>query len=186
MRWELLFGDLETQLHESSAQELERQINELARVETAQASLSQAVRGALEAQLSLVCVTGAAFHGTVVRVEQEWLLLDEGARQVLLPLDKILTVRGLGGGRVCAQSKIPYTLTAALRLLAKNRSAVVVELDSARQGTLRGVLDHVGADYVRLMQLADGVSRNPENLQGAVVIPLVHVASIASSPDNEF
>lgn len=186
MRWELLFGDLEAQLHEASAQELERRINELARMEAVQFTLAQTLRGALGTRLSLVCVTGTAFHGVVVRVEPAWLLLDEGLRQVIIPLAKIATVQGLGPGKSLAPSKIPYTLPAALRLLAKNRSAVVLELDSARQGTVRGVLDQVGADYVQLMQLADGVRRDPDNRQGAVVVPLGQLVSIASSLDNEF
>ena len=126
MRWELLFADLEVQLHEASAQELERHINELARVEAAQLTLVQALRGAVNTQLSLVGVTGLAFHGVVLRVEPEWLLLNEGLRQVLHPLAKIVTVQGLGAGRAAASSTVPYTLAAALRLLAKNRSAVVL------------------------------------------------------------
>ena len=186
MRWELLFADLETQLHEASAQELERHIDELARVEASQLSLAQALRGATNKQLSLVGVTGTAFHGVLLRVEPEWLLMSEGLRQVMVPLAKIVTVHGLGMARADASSRIPYTLAAALRLLAKNRSAVVLELDSARQAAVRGVLDQVGANYVQLMQLADGVRRDHENRQGSVVIPLGQIMSIASAVENEF
>lgn len=186
MRWELLFGDLEVQLHEASAQEMERHINELARVETAQLTLAQALRGALGAQISIACAAGTAFHGTVLRVEPQWLLMDEGQRQVIVPLAKIVTVQGLRAGRANAPSKIPYTLTAALRLLARNRSAVVLELDTAHQGAVRGVIDQVGADYVQMMQLADGVRRDPENQQGSVVVALAQLLAISSARENEF
>lgn len=186
MRWELLFGDLEAQLHEATAQELERHINELARVEAAQLTLAEALRGAQGTQLSVSAANGTAFHGTLLKVEPEWLLLDEGNRQVLLPLAKILHVHGLGTLRAKSASRIPYTLPAALRLLARNRSAVILELDSVRPAVVRGVLDQVGADYVQLMQLADGVGRGPGNRQGSIVLPLRQLVSIASSTDNEF
>lgn len=186
MRWELLFGDLETQLHAATQQDLERHINELARVEASQLTLAEALRGALGGQLSVVMCNGTAFHGEIVRVESQWALLNEGNRSVLLPLAKILRVQGVGAQRSRTPSKIPYTLPAALRVLARNRSAVVLDLDGGRPSTVRGVLDQVGADYVQLMQLADGVGRDRGNAQGAVVIPMAALVSVASSPDNEF
>lgn len=186
MRWDLLFGDLEAQMHAATQQELERQINELARMEASQLTLAQALRGAVGGQLSLVMCNGTAFHGEVRRVEPQWVLVNESNRSVLLPLTMILRVQGLGAQRATAASKVPYTLAAALRILARNRSMVVLDLDSSRPATLRGVLDQVGADYVQLMQLADGVSQDRENRQGSVVVPMNQLVSVASSTDNEF
>lgn len=186
MRWDLLFGDLEAQMHAATQQELERQINELARIEASQLTLAQALRGAVGGRLSLVMCNGMAFHGEVRRVEPQWVLVNESNRSVLLPLTMILRVQGLGAQRATAASKVPCTLAAALRILARNRSMVVLELDSSRPATLRGVLDQVGADYVQLMQLADGVSRDRENRQGSVVVPMNQLVSVASSTDNEF
>lgn len=186
MRWELLFGDLETQLHATTQQDLEQHINELARVESAQITFSEVLRGALGRQLSVVMCNGTAFHGEVLRVEQQWMLLDEGSRSVVLPLAKILRVQGAGVQRVSAPSKVPYTFPAALRVLARNRSAVVLELDGSRPATVRGVLDQVGADYVQMMQMADGVGRDRGNVQGSVVVPLIALLSVASASDNEF
>lgn len=186
MRWELLFGDLEAQLHEATAQDLERHINELARVEASQLTLAEALRGALGTPLSIAAANGTAFHGKLLKAEPEWLLLEEGHRQILIPLAKILHVHGLGTLRAKSASRIQYTLAAALRLLARNRSEVVLELDSARPAVVRGVLDQVGADYVQLMQLADGVGRGPDNRQGSLVLPLRQLVSIASATDNEF
>lgn len=186
MRWELLFGDLEAQLQEVSAQELEREINELARIEASQLTFAEALRGAGDDPVSITLPSGTSFHGSLVRVEKEWLLLDEGNRSVLVPLVHVLRVQGLGIQRARAVSRVPYSLAAALRVLARNRSVVVVELESARTASVRGVLDQVGADYVELLQLADGVSRAAENRQGRVVLPMGKLLSIASSVDNEF
>lgn len=186
MRWELLFGDLEAQWHEANQLDLERHVNELARVEASQLTLAEALRGSVGQPISLAMCNGTAFHGEVQRVEPQWMLLSEDTRSVVIPLAKVLRVQGLGTQRARAASKIQYSLAAALRVLARNRSAVVLELDTAHPASIRGVLDQVGADYVQLMQLADGVSRDRGNRQGNVVVPLGSIAAIVSAADNEF
>ncbi|MHA7306278.1 hypothetical protein ACX80E_13705 [Arthrobacter sp. TMN-49] len=186
MRWELLFGDLETQWHGATQLDLERHVNELARVEASQLTVAEALRGAKGQQISVVMCNGTAFHGAVHRVEPQWMLLSEDNRSVLLPLAKLLRVHGLGTERARTVSRVQYSLAAALRVLARNRSVVVLDLDTAHPAGIRGVLDQVGADYVQLMQLADGVSRDRENRQGTVVVPLSSLVSVASTADNEF
>lgn len=191
MRWELLFGDLEAQWHASTQQDFEAHINELARIEAAQLTFAQALRGATGHQLSVVMCTGTAYHGEVLRVEGEWALLREGNRSVIVPLAKVVRVHGLGLARRQSSTKVIYSLAAALRVLARNRSSIVLEVDVANQAGssathVRGVLDQVGADYVQLMQLADGVGRDLGNRQGSVVVPMGRLVSIASSPENEF
>lgn len=186
MRWELLFGDLAAQWHGAEQLDLERHVNELARVEASQLTLAEALRGSVGQQVSLTLCNGSAFHGRVERVEPQWMLLGEENRSVVLPLAKLLLVHGLGTQRARAASTIGYSLAAALRVLARNRSSVVLDLDAAHPATIRGVLDQVGADYVQLMQLADGVSRDRGNRQGSVVVPFASLAAIASAADNEF
>lgn len=186
MRWELLFADLETQLHAATQQALEQRVNELARIEAAQLTLSEALRGSLGTKVAIVMCNGSAFHGTLHKVEPQWVLLHEGARSVILPLAKIHRVQGLGARRAKTASNIPFTLPAALRILARNRAMVILELDSSRNAALRGVLDQVGADFVQIMQLADGVGRTGDNSQGSAVVPIAALVAIASTPDNEF
>lgn len=186
MRWDLLFADLEAQMDAASQLDLERRVNELARVEASQLTLSEALRGSVNSRLSIVLGNGTAFHGLVVKVEPQWVLLNEGGRSVILPLAKILRVQGIGAQRAKTTSNIPFTLAAALRVLARNRAMVVLDLDGARGASVRGVLDQVGADYVQLLQLADGVGRDGGNRQGSVVVPIAALSSIASSAENEF
>lgn len=173
-------------MHAASQLDLEQRINELARIEASQLALSEALRGALDTRLSVVMVNGTAFHGRVAMVEPQWLLLNEGDRSIILPLVKVLSVHGLSNRRAKTTSNIPYTLPAALRVLARNRSMVVLELDGAGGGSIRGVLDQVGADFVQLMQLADGVGRDGGNRQGSVVLPVAGLCAIVSSTENEF
>ncbi|WP_343318033.1 hypothetical protein AAFM46_12145 [Arthrobacter sp. TMP15] len=186
MRWDLLFGDFETQMHAATAQEMERHINELARVEASQLTLAEALRGGIGVQLTVLMCNGITVHGVVRRVEPQWTLLTEGNRSVLVPLAKILRVQGVGAQRGKASSKVPFTLAAALRILARNRSSVVLDVDSTRPVNLRGVLDQVGADYVQLMQLTDGVSRERGNNQGSVVVPLAALVTVTSSTEDQF
>lgn len=186
MRWELLFADLEAQMHAASALDQEQRINELARIEASQLTLSEALRGSLGLKLSIIMRNGLAFHGHVSKVEPQWILLHEGDRSVILPLAKIIRIQGLGNQRAKTRSSIRFTLPAALRVLARNRSMVVLDLDGERGGAVRGVLDHVGADYLQLMQLADGVGRGGGNTQGSVVIPVAALVAVASSAENDF
>ena len=186
MRWELLFADLEAQLHAATQQDLEQRVNELARIEAAQLTLSDALRGSLDGTVAIVMSNGTAFHGTLRKVEPQWVLLQEGGRSVILALAKVQRVRGLGARRAKPASNVPFTLAAALRVLARNRAMVALELDSARNAATRGVLDQVGADFVQVMQLADGVGRDSGNLQGSTVVPITALVAIASTPDNEF
>lgn len=186
MRWDALFGDLDAQWHAATQQDLEREINELARVEASQVTLADALRGALGREVAAVLRNGVVHHGVIQRVEAQWMLLGSGALSVVLPLAKLLRVQGIGAARVVQQGRVRYTLAAALRILARNRAVVLLELDSVQPGRVRGVVDQVGADFVVVMQLADGVSRVRDNRQGSVVVALDAVMSVTSSVDNEF
>ncbi|MGO4384562.1 hypothetical protein [Specibacter sp. RAF43] len=185
MRWEALFGDLEAQLHAATQQDLEREVNELARMELAQSTFADALRGARDRDITAVVANGVVHHGRVRRVESQWALLRTGNRSVVLPLAKILRVQGTGPERVPRPGHSVYTFAAALRILARNRAAVVLDLDSPQPSRVRGVLDQVGADCVVVAQLADGVGRGRDNLQGSVLVPFTAILSATSAADNE-
>jgi hypothetical protein len=186
MRWDGLFGDLDAQWHAAEQQDFEQRVNELARVEAAQVSLADALRGALGGKVGAVLRNGVVHHGQIQRVEGQWMLLLEGGRSVVVPLAKVLRVSGLGPARASQQGRVRHSLAAALRILARNRAVVVLELDSIQPATVRGVLDQVGADFVVVQQLADGVARARDNQLGRVVVPVEAMVSIMSSADNEF
>lgn len=186
MRWDGLFGDLDAQWHAASQEDLEREINERARVEAALVSMADALRGALGGEIAALMRNGVVHHGVVARVEDQWILLRESRRSLILPLAKIVKVQGLGPARAQQQGRIRYTLSSALRILARNRAEVVVELDSPQTAVVRGVVDQVGADFVMLTQLADGVGRGRANQQGGIIVPFTAVIAVMSSGENEF
>ena len=186
MRWDGLFGDLDAQWHAAEQQDLELRVNELARMEAARLTLADALRGGLGGEVGAVLRNGVAHHGLVQRVEDQWMLLLEGGRSVVVPLAKVLRVSGLGPARASRRGGVHHSLAAALRVLARNRAVVVLELESIQPTRLRGVLDQVGADYVVVQQLADGVVRARDNQQGRVVVPMEAMVSIMSAADNEF
>lgn len=186
MRWDGLFGDLDAQWHAASQEELEREITELARIEAALVKFADALRGSLGREIAVVMRNSVVHRGVVERVETQWMLLREGRRSLILPLSKVLRLQGLGAKRVAESGAVQYSLAGALRILARNRAEVVLELDSAQPTQVRGVLDQVGADFVLVMQMADGVGRGRENLQGSVMVPLMALVSVLSSAENEF
>jgi hypothetical protein len=186
MRWDALFGDLDAQWHAATQQELEGQVNELARVEASQVTMADALRGSLGREVAAVLRNGVVHHGTLQRVEAQWMLMGSGGLSVVLPLAKLQQVRGIDHARGVLPGRVRYTLASALRILARNRAAVVLGLESAQPAGVRGVLDQVGADFVVVAQMADGVARVRGNQQGTVVVALDAVMSVTSSGENEF
>ncbi|MCQ9163045.1 MULTISPECIES: hypothetical protein [unclassified Arthrobacter] len=186
MRWDALFGDLDAQWHAATQQELEREVDELSRIEASQATLADALRGSLGGGIAAVLRDGVVHHGTLQRVEEQWLLLGTGRLSVVLPLAKLMQVRGLGPARVARQGRVGYTLASALRILARNRAAVVLGLEAAQPAGVHGVLEQVGADFVVVTPLADGVARGGGRRKDAVVVALDALMSVTSSGENEF
>lgn len=186
MRWDALFGDLDAQWHAAKQLDLETEINELARLEVAQSTLAEALRGSLGGEVTAVMCDGSVRGGKLARVEAQWMLLANVSRSIILPLDKLRHVAGTGTSLAPAPSPIAYTLGSALRILSRNRSVVILDLDGRSEGSLRGVVDRVGADYVQLALVTDGAGRNPENHLRSVLVPLDGIVSVSSASDNEF
>ncbi|GAA5229708.1 hypothetical protein [Arthrobacter cryoconiti] len=184
MRWDALFGDLDAQLHAAEQQDLECKVNELARVEESQTTLADALRGALGQEVAAVLRNGIVHRGCLQRVAAQWLLLEEANQSVVLPISKLLKVSGLGFARVPERGHMNLSLASVLRLLARDRAVVVLELDATAPQSMRGVLDQVGADFFLLMQLADGVGRGRDNQQGSIIVPLEAVLSVSSRGEN--
>ena len=186
MRWDALFGDLDAQWHAAKQLDLETEVNELARMELSQSTFAEALRGSLGAEITAVLCTGVVVHGRIVRVEAQWILLASGPRSFILPLAKVRRISGTGSSLAPASSTVAYTLAAAMRILCRNRAVVNLDLEGPGTGSVRGVLDRVGADYVQLALMTDGATRSRDNHPGTVLLPLGGIVSVASAADNEF
>ena len=179
MRWEQLFDDLEAQWEAEQRRDLDYEVADRTRRERAAIGLYERLAAATGVLVHLRFSGAglAAVSGHVADVGQDWLLLHDGQRPVLVPLSAIAAVSGLGeraagGSRVGKRFGLGY----ALRGLSRDR-AVVALTDSAGV-TTTGTVDAVGSDCFDLSEHAPDEPRRPENLTGRRLVPFGAVMSV--------
>ncbi len=148
MRWIELFNDLEGQLAAAHSAEFEASVAELTTAERASITLAARLAASLGAQVVLVLEGGELTSGTVVDATAQWVLVNDGPRQHLIPVAAIASARGVSAraaqvGEVAAR----LTLGHALRALARDRARVTILTGG---GELRGRVGRVGADHLDL------------------------------------
>ena len=181
MRWERLFGDLAAQLDAVDAAELELEVRDRSRREAARLRMVDRLRPALGTELVVRVLGAGTLHGTLASVGTDWLLLGEGAaRDVLVPLDAVLSVGGLGAisAEPGTESAVRLTLGYVLRGVARDRSPVAVTL--ADGTTLHGTLDRVGADFVELAEHPVGEPRRAAAVRSTRTVPYTALAVVRS------
>lgn len=180
MRWEDLFADLEGQLAAEEAMALSAEVADRTRREQARIRLSDRLRAAGDAAL-VVDVQGAGpLTGRVAGLGPDWLLLDDGSRESLVPTAAVRSVVGLGRyaadpeaqGAVAAR----LGLASALRALARDRAHVQVVLRDG--GVLGGTVDRVLADHLDLAEHPADEPRRAEAVRGVRSVPLTMVAVV--------
>jgi len=189
MRWDSLFNDLEAQFSAEHALERETEITERARVELAGIELTDRLRSLGGGRVKVVLASGATLLGNVSHLGSEWLILIEGVRQWLIPFPSVLTYQGLGrlAQKDAARLQRPLGIAAALRVLARDRSPVVVHLRAAPAGVeLRGVIDRVGRDHFDVAVIQDGEVRRAGNVSGVVTVPFGSLVALSSASGPEF
>lgn len=182
MRWEQLFDDLEAQLDSASAAETAAEVAERTRQERGRVRLVDRLRAGLGQHVVLRARGGLVVTGQLVDVGADWLLLSHGGRAVLVPLDAVLALSGLGPraeepgseGEVARR----FDLRFALRRLVRDRAAVEVVLADGTRVT--GTLDGVGADHVELAQHAPDEPRRARSVRQVLLLPLAAVAAVQS------
>ncbi len=181
MRWDSLFRDIEVQLDAAQQAERDADIAEMARIEASGIALADRLRGGVGVPLALLLRGNLKFSGTVSRVGHGWLLLADGNRSVLVPLQSLLRISGLPVTAVMAVGTVRYSLASALRTLARDRAAVHVYLeDSDKTGPLSGVLDGVGSDFLELAVIGDGEARRQRNVVASYAIPFAALVALSS------
>jgi hypothetical protein len=181
MRWDDLFDDLEAQLGQLEEAELAGEVADRTRIEVSKFRLVDRLRPAFGHRLELTVAGRFSIQGTVVGVGNSWLLLrEERGTEVLVPLDAITSVAGLGNisaapgseGTIAAR----LTLGHALRGVARDRSTVAVGLRD--EVVLTGTIDRVGADFFEMAEHALDTSRRAGNVAGVRTVPFTGVALI--------
>ena len=156
MRWHALFADLELQLDAAEARDRLDEVPELTRAERAGIALAGRLR-AHGAEVAVTVHGGECVRGELADVGAQWLLLSDGPREHLVPLDAIALVGGLGDVTAPAPGAVGSRLRLghALRAVARDRSVVRLLTTG---GSVAGRVDAVGTDHldVSLVRPDDG------------------------------
>lgn len=183
VRWDDLFADLEGQLAAERARDLDAEVADRTRRETARLRLVDRLRAAAAEQRPItVSVAGLAdpVDGLVTGVGPDWLLLATASGETLVVLAAVRWLTRLGARATEPGSEGPvearFTLAFALRALARDRAHLRLVL---RDGaTVGGTLDRVGADHVELAEHADDEPRRAGAVRGLRVVPFTALAAL--------
>ena len=181
MRWSRLFADLESQADALVGAELEAELAERTRLETARLRLVDRLRAAEGHPIEARCAGAGPVHGRLDRVGADWLLLAETPeREALLPLASVLTIAGLGrwSGAPAGEGTVAARLglRSALRGIARDRAPVQVVL--ADGSTVAGTVDRVGADFLELAEHAPGEPRRAAAVMRVRTVPLPGIGAL--------
>ncbi len=172
MRWKALFDDLEAQAEAGERLDLEAEVRDRTRRETALVPLADRLRAAVGRPLTVRVLGAGLLRGTATDAAPDWLLLEDDRADLLVPLGAVLAVTGAGSAAQPAPGAVAARLDLrhALRGLARDRSAVSVVL---RDGSvLSGTIDRVGADHLDLAEHALGEARRGAAVHAVQLLPL--------------
>jgi hypothetical protein len=184
VRWEDLFADLDAQMEELEAAELSSEVADRTRREIALFRLVDRLRATLGHPVTVFTLGGAKVAGRVAGVGADWLLVAEDFRfEVLLPLDAITGITGLGGltaapgseGKVAAKLTLAY----ALRGIARDRATVAIALRDSTVVT--GTIDRVGADFFEMAEHGLAEARRARDIRSVRTVPFAGVAFVRRS-----
>lgn len=186
MRWGLLFGDMEAQLEEALRLDRESSAAELERAEFARVLLLERLRGA-EAHVVTLDVPGAGrLDGVVRRVGADWLILEGGTSDWLVPARSIRWASGLVRSTASEGEAIwgRLGMASALRTVARDRSVVqlFLEPEGPDPVALSGVIARVGADFLELWDVAPGSEGGRRHAVAAVPFAAVRAVRSGSGP----
>jgi hypothetical protein len=165
--------------------ELDAEIAERTRSESAAVELADRLRGSLGLLIVVELASGSTFEGILSHAGSQALVLDEPRHQVLVPYASAVRYLGLSRLAVPEPSTVRQRLglASALRGLARDRAglAVLIAGGSTGETTLHGVIDRVGRDYLDLAVTGDGEDRRAANVRQLATIPFAALAGIRSA-----
>lgn len=188
MRWDALFGDMESQFAEADRLTLDAEVNERTRAELVNQELGDRLRAAVGYRIGIHLSCGESVQGEVMHVGADALLLNEEHQQLLIPFTAAARYVGLGRHVHAETSPVRRSIGLAhsLRCLARDRAGLSVTMGSgAGIVTLYGVIDRVGKDYMDLAALSPGEVRRNQNVGQVSTVPFTALAMIRSSTPGE-
>lgn len=169
MRWEGLFADLEGQMAAEERRELDSEVAERTRRERALLDLTARLGAGVGRPLSLTLVGGRILDGDLLDVGDGWLLLGDGARDLLVPHPALAAVVGLPQQARDPRTARRFGLGYALRALARDRATVALDLGG--ELAMVGTIDVVAADHLVLAEHLEGEPRRRENVRRLLTVP---------------
>lgn len=180
MRWDELFRDLEAQWEQLERGEQAGEVADRTRRELASVSLADRLRAAGGSEIELALLAGERVVGRVLDTGPEWVLLEQGRQEVLVPMAAVVWASGLP---VRAPGGVPLGAVAArmglgivLRGLVRERAPVSVTTVDGSVST--GTFDRVGADAVDLAVHEPGLARRAGAVRGVRVLPFRALVSV--------
>lgn len=182
MRWDALFADLEAQLV-AADDDVAAMHAERVRAEVAGVELRDRLRAALGQRVALRLAGGERVDGALRAAGPDWLLVEEAAGEALVALPAVVLAEGLTRSLAAPAGAVEgrLGLAAALRGVARDRSAVRIWLRAEGSGVLTGTVDRVGADHLDLARHAVDEARRAGAVRGVVTVPLPALACLRRS-----
>lgn len=181
MRWDELFADMEAQLAAERFRDVEREAAELTRAETAEALLQDRFLGCEGAAVKAGLRGGSSARGEVTGAGMGWVMLQDSAVELLVPLESVLWVEGLDRRRSDPQRRSRLGLGQAVRALAQARAAVrVLLVDGVPGGSLEGTIDRAGRDHLDLAMHPDDEFRRRRAVRAMRTVPFSAIACVVS------
>lgn len=189
MRWEQLFGELESRFDELADAVLRAELADRERVAAGAVRFSARLGGAVGQAIRVRTSSAAPVGGTIRRVGPDWVLLSEvHGREALVNLAQVTVVEGLVSATAPPIGGVALRLDLRhmLRGLARDRAPVsVVVTGSSGElpgSDLSGTLDRVGADFVELALHAPWEPRRATGVRSVVALPLTAVVLVRALP----
>ena len=150
MRWQSLFDDFEAQIERHELAEVESEVTERTRAERASVLLAERLL-AHHGETLRLGFPGGSLSGRVVDVAPQWVVVNDGRGDVLVPTASVASVAGLGRATSMPPSQVMRRLglAHALRALSRDRASVRI---ASVAGVFTGTIDRVGADHLDLAE----------------------------------
>lgn len=182
-RWAALFADLEGQVDAEAAAELDAEVRDRARAETARLRLVDRFAPAVGHELSVRTLGAGTARGRLCSVGSDWLLLEDArGAECVVPLAAVVSVGGLGAGsrEPGTEGAVParLRLAHALRGIARSRAPVVIT--TVDGGVVHGTVDRVGADFVEVAEHPPGEPRRVAAVHGVRTVATAAIATVTA------
>lgn len=175
MRWETLFGDLQSQFEAEARLADDDVVADLAEAEIGTIQLADRLRARIGAEVTVRLRTGTDVRGVLVDAATQWFLLGMGEQRTLVPLEAVVLAWPLGAVAPAAGAvERRLRITHALRALA--REGVRVRAQTVA-GTYTGWFARVGADHVDLRTEPAGPGAGEET----VTLALAGLAAVTTA-----